>query len=92
MTTMAETKTLKNPAIVLYGAKNARIQDSPVPQIEDPQDVIVRINFVGVCGSDVSTRLQSQFMALADIDAHITYRSTSGIMVASENLSTRPQA
>lgn len=39
---------------MLYAAGDARFEDHPVPQIEDPFDVILRIGFVGVCGSDVS--------------------------------------
>jgi D-xylulose reductase len=42
-----------NPSYVLYGAGSARIEDLPVPQITDPRDVILRVQFVGVCGSDV---------------------------------------
>lgn len=43
-----------NPSIVLYGAKTAKIEDKEVPKPTDPHDVLVRIAFVGVCGSDVS--------------------------------------
>lgn len=44
---------MQNPSIVLYGAKNVKIEDTMIPEILDPHDVIVRINFIGVCGSDV---------------------------------------
>ncbi|KAK5453635.1 hypothetical protein LTS15_006822 [Exophiala xenobiotica] len=33
--------------------RDARIEDTPEPEITDVTDVIVRIKFVGVCGSDV---------------------------------------
>jgi D-xylulose reductase len=42
-----------NPSFVLYGPGNARIEDLPGPQLTDPGDVILRVQFVGVCGSDV---------------------------------------
>ncbi|EHY53612.1 putative D-xylulose reductase A [Exophiala dermatitidis] len=42
-----------NPSVVLYGPGNAKIEDRPEPSITDPTDAIVRIKFVGVCGSDV---------------------------------------
>ncbi|KAF7596833.1 hypothetical protein BBP40_012433 [Aspergillus hancockii] len=42
-----------NPSWFLYGPGNARLESLPVPQIQDPHDVLVRIAYVGVCGSDV---------------------------------------
>jgi D-xylulose reductase len=39
--------------MLLYGPGDARLEDRPIPTIEDPYDVIVRIGYVGVCGSDV---------------------------------------
>ncbi|KEF57404.1 L-iditol 2-dehydrogenase [Exophiala aquamarina CBS 119918] len=42
-----------NPSVFLYGPGNAKIEDRPEPRITDPTDAIVRIKFVGVCGSDV---------------------------------------
>jgi NADPH:quinone reductase-like Zn-dependent oxidoreductase len=45
---------MQNPSIVLYGPGNAKLEDKPIPEIVDGHDVIVRIAFVGVCGSDVS--------------------------------------
>src|ERR1700712_5467502 len=46
---MSET----NPSYILYGPGNARIEDLPVPKLTDPGDVILRMRYVGVCGSDV---------------------------------------
>lgn len=42
-----------NPSVFLYGPGNAKIEDRPEPRITEPTDAIVRIKFVGVCGSDV---------------------------------------
>ncbi|CAL5867239.1 uncharacterized protein PFLUO_LOCUS1454 [Penicillium psychrofluorescens] len=44
---------MQNPSCLLYGPGDARFEDRPVPEIEDPHDVIIRIAYVGVCGSDV---------------------------------------
>lgn len=44
---------MQNPSCLLYGPGDARFEDRPMPQIEDPYDVIIRIAYVGVCGSDV---------------------------------------
>lgn len=55
MTSPMNTNGMKNPSIVLYNPGDAKLEDRPVPEIEDPHDVLVRIAFVGVCGSDVST-------------------------------------
>ncbi|RMZ67460.1 D-xylulose reductase A [Pyrenophora seminiperda CCB06] len=38
---------------VLYGPHNAKIEDRPIPELTEPHDVIIRIIYVGVCGSDV---------------------------------------
>lgn len=44
---------MANPSCLLYGPGDARFEDRPVPTIEDPLDVILRIAYIGVCGSDV---------------------------------------
>ena len=50
---------MQNPSIVLYGAKNAKVEDKDIPQLVNSNDVLVRIAYVGVCGSDVSITLPS---------------------------------
>jgi len=45
----------QNLSCVLYGPLDARFEDRPIPVLENPQDVIVRIAYTGVCGSDVSS-------------------------------------
>jgi threonine dehydrogenase-like Zn-dependent dehydrogenase len=42
-----------NPSWFLYGPGDARLESLPVPAIKNPHDVIIRIAYVGVCGSDV---------------------------------------
>lgn len=44
-----------SPSCLLYGPLDARFEDRPFPALEDPRDVIVRIAYTGVCGSDVSS-------------------------------------
>ncbi|KAL2826778.1 chaperonin 10-like protein [Aspergillus cavernicola] len=46
--------TEKNQACLLYGAGDARFEEIAVPSLEDnPRDVLIRIAYTGVCGSDV---------------------------------------
>ncbi|MGQ9730539.1 MAG: NAD(P)-dependent alcohol dehydrogenase, partial [Candidatus Zipacnadales bacterium] len=40
-------------AAVLHKAHDLRLEQVPVPQIEKPDEVLVKIGAVGVCGSDV---------------------------------------
>lgn len=49
----AERK-MNNPSCLIYGPQDARFEDQPLPLIEDPSDVIVRIAYVGIERSDVS--------------------------------------
>lgn len=44
---------MENPSCLLYGPGDVRFEDRPMPVIEDGNDVIIRIAYVGVCGSDV---------------------------------------
>lgn len=55
MTSSSTIRKMINPSIVLYGAKNAELEDKPVPELHDPHDVLVRIAYIGVCGSDASS-------------------------------------
>ncbi|GAC1398625.1 MAG: hypothetical protein NVS4B12_27150 [Ktedonobacteraceae bacterium] len=43
---------MKNQAAVLYAPHDVRIEERPMPQV-GPNDVLVEIKAVGVCGSDV---------------------------------------
>ncbi|GKZ25530.1 hypothetical protein AbraIFM66951_011223 [Aspergillus brasiliensis] len=42
-----------NPSCLLYGPQDARFEDRPIPTLDDPHDVLIRIAYTGVCGSDV---------------------------------------
>lgn len=54
------TNPTENPSWYLYGPETAKIENAPYPFIEDQHDVIVRIAYVGVCGSDVSFQIPDQ--------------------------------
>lgn len=43
-----------NLSCLLYGPGNAKFESRPTPEIQDAHDVLIRIAYVGVCGSDVS--------------------------------------
>lgn len=67
----------KNPACFLYGPETAKFANTPYPSIEDQHDVIIRIAYVGVCGSDVcSPPLPSPKLKLTP------HRYTSGLTEA----------
>ncbi|MHC1760640.1 MAG: zinc-binding alcohol dehydrogenase family protein [Negativicutes bacterium] len=40
-------------SIVLMKAKVLEIQDHPIPKIANPDDVLIRVKAVGICGSDI---------------------------------------
>ncbi|KAL1852841.1 Endo-1,4-beta-xylanase 2 [Diaporthe australafricana] len=44
---------LTNLSCVLFGAGQVRFENRPAPAIQDPNDILIRISYVGVCGSDV---------------------------------------
>jgi len=46
---MAETMR----AAVLYGVDDIRVEEVPMPVIDEQRDVLIRIHSVGICGSDV---------------------------------------
>lgn len=44
--------SMQNPSAVLFAAGDLRYEDREVPELKEGE-VLVRIEFVGVCGSDV---------------------------------------
>lgn len=40
-------------AVVFYGARDVRVVEKPVPQIQDPTDVILKITSAALCGSEL---------------------------------------
>ncbi|KAI0478084.1 GroES-like protein [Xylaria cf. heliscus] len=44
---------MENPSVILHGPHSAAIEERPIPALEGTTDVIIRIAYVGVCGSDV---------------------------------------
>lgn len=43
----------QNPSFVLKDLKQVVIEDGPIPQLKDDQDVLVHVSQTGICGSDV---------------------------------------
>jgi D-xylulose reductase len=48
-----ETSTNKNLSFVLRAEKELALEERPIPSIKTPYDVLVQVNFTGICGSDV---------------------------------------
>jgi D-xylulose reductase len=44
----------KNLSFVLEKVQTLKFENRPTPQLQDPHDVLVRVKFTGICGSDVS--------------------------------------
>lgn len=38
----------------IYGIRDIRVEECPIPEIHTPDDVIVKVKAVGFCGSDIS--------------------------------------
>ncbi|EXJ87558.1 D-xylulose reductase A [Capronia epimyces CBS 606.96] len=47
------TKTRENNSFVLRGVKDVQFEERPVPKLTNPYDVLLQVNFTGICGSDV---------------------------------------
>lgn len=50
---MVDVASMRNPSCLLYRPGQSGYEDLPVPEITHPTDVILKMAFVGVCGSDV---------------------------------------
>lgn len=48
-----EISTNKNLSFVLRAEKELALEERPIPTIKSPHDVLVQVNFTGICGSDV---------------------------------------
>ena len=44
---------VQNKAFVLRGPLDVAFEDRPIPKITDPYSVLIRVEFTGICGSDV---------------------------------------
>ncbi|KIX07667.1 D-xylulose reductase A [Rhinocladiella mackenziei CBS 650.93] len=49
----AQTSTRENNSFVLRGVKDVFFEDRPIPQLASPHDVLLQVNYTGICGSDV---------------------------------------
>ncbi|MCJ1313632.1 hypothetical protein MMC25_007311 [Agyrium rufum] len=43
----------KNSSFVLHSPNIVTYEDRPVPELESPHDVIIRVGWTGICGSDI---------------------------------------
>ncbi|KAL4882742.1 GroES-like protein [Aspergillus karnatakaensis] len=74
---MSET----NLSCLLYGAGKVRYENRPVRPIEDPNDVLIRISYVGVCGSDVHFWEHGGILRMVSEDAPLVMgHEASGIV------------
>jgi len=47
-----ETQT-QNKSFVMKGMKSVTFEDRPIPKLSDPHDVLLQVNYTGICGSDI---------------------------------------
>ncbi|KAH7017205.1 chaperonin 10-like protein [Ilyonectria destructans] len=40
-------------AVVLKGVKNVAVEERPIPTIQDPKDIIVKVRYTALCGSEL---------------------------------------
>lgn len=60
MASVTSLTSERNLSCLLYGAGDARFGERPIPSLEDrPYDVLVRVAYTGVCGSDVSINVSA---------------------------------
>lgn len=45
---MATKDTMK--AVVFHGPKKVALEERPVPKIQDPTDIIVKVSYSALCG------------------------------------------
>lgn len=45
------TNTMR--AVIFKGVGEVAVEDRPIPQIQDPTDVVVKVEASGLCGSDL---------------------------------------
>jgi D-xylulose reductase len=43
----------ENNSFILRGLKDVFFEDRPVPKLKGPRDVLLQVNFTGICGSDI---------------------------------------
>jgi hypothetical protein len=46
-------RSQQNPSFVLQEPGKVSYEDRPVPELKNPDDVIVEVKYTGICGSDV---------------------------------------
>lgn len=40
-------------AVVFDGPYKVSLQDRPIPEIQDPKDIVVRVTYTALCGSEL---------------------------------------
>ena len=61
----ADGATMK--ALAWFGAKDVRLVDAPIPDITEPDDVILKVTGTTICGSDLHL-YHGQIMTLQEGD------------------------
>ena len=72
---------MKNRAAYLVGKKQYELRDAPMPTIEKDTDVLVKIEYVGVCGADLDMWATGRY-GIFDVEyPQIIGHEASGVVV-----------
>lgn len=47
-------------AVVFNGVREVNVEDRPIPQIQDERDIVVKVEYTGLCGRSVAFLLSSK--------------------------------
>jgi len=79
-------------AAFLTGVREIEIRDTPAPALRDPEDVLLRIEAVGVCGSDIhyytEGRIGSQMVNFPETIGHECSGAVAAVGSAVRSLKT----
>ncbi|KAI0404775.1 GroES-like protein [Xylaria palmicola] len=57
-------------AVVLKGVREVAVEERPIPQIQDPKDVIIKVRYTALCGSELHVFRGHQASATGFIMGH----------------------
>jgi hypothetical protein len=56
-------------AVVLKGVRSVAVEERPVPKIQDPKDIIVKVRYTALCGRYASPQCQGRIHEYARVSS-----------------------
>ena len=50
-------------AVVFHGPRKVAVEKRPIPKIQHPKDIVVRVQYTALCGRSVSSLLLDSFLS-----------------------------